>query len=69
MFKGMQSYTYKLPVFWGIRKKLDPLDTYVPTVVLAQLQFEDVSMYICPLPEYASCVHYEETTLCEVNSL
>ncbi|KAG0592372.1 hypothetical protein KC19_1G246500 [Ceratodon purpureus] len=24
------------------RKKLDPLDTYVPTVVLAQLQFQDV---------------------------
>lgn len=26
------------------RKKLDPLDTYVPTVVLAQLQFQDVGM-------------------------
>lgn len=24
------------------KKKLDPLDTYVPTVVLAQLQFQDV---------------------------
>jgi hypothetical protein len=28
----------------GIRKKLDPLETYVPTVVLAQRQFEDVGI-------------------------
>jgi hypothetical protein len=29
----------------GSRKKLDPLDTYVPTVVLAQLQFQDAGTF------------------------